>query len=376
MIKDISVEKLDKNKYTPTVIRDKNKKNPTFTGLGSLAVTAMQCCEREPMLNVTVLDLLTAIGPRTIAETVTASKVTDENGNPVLDENGKQKRRFNFLAGFEALRRESSGLFINCILPGVFVIGAAGLLNNPIMGSKSNLIKNWSNKDTLNVIKDYYKGTGADNYAEMLKNIFVDLKGADGKEIDKSLAQIYEADSEEFNRIFSNMAKLADSEKYDKKALNKAIDNIIKKTGISENIKFTKNNPKNSYFSDSLESLFRNTVEILHDAQKAGIDSAEGFSAYIKKAQKLVKWKSIGGMSIVIPLAISAQPINRWITHKTSGKKGAPIYNDDEEIVIKSNDRPNMANFDRSSFPSSRRSNSEKTEDNTIEEKVEENNND
>ena len=338
MISKISVEQIDKNSsYTPKLIRDNVSKAPSFTGLeslGNLAVKAMQHCEAEPMLNVTVLDLTTAIIPRSIIETVAASKVTDENGKPVLNEDGKQKRRFNFMAGFEALRREGSGLLINCILPGVFVIGSAYLLNGPIMGKKANLIHNWADRSTLDLLNNYYRGTGVNNYSEMIKQMFLDIKGADGNIIDKSLAEIYESDANGFNKIFKNLAEFANSESYDKKALNKAIENIIEKTHISENIKFVTNNPKGEYFGNSLDSLMRNTVEVLHDAKKAGIESAEDFSKYIGKAKKLVKFKSWGGMAVILPLAIAAQPINRWITHKTSGKKGAPIYNDDVERVL------------------------------------------
>ena len=343
MISKISVENTENTRYTPTVSsRDNVMKNPTFTGweaLGQLAVKGMQRCEAEPMLNVTILDLVTAIVPRSIIETVAASKVTDENGDPVLDENGKQERKFNIMAGFEALRREGSGLLINCLLPGVFVIGAAHLLNKPIMGSKSNLIHNWADKNTLQVINDFYKGTGVDNYSEMIKNMFLDLKGADGKAIDKSFAEIYKTNPEEFNKMFQALATFADKDKYDKKALNKVISNIIEKTHISESIKFTTNNAKNEYFGNSLDSLMKNTVEILHDAKKAGIETAEDFAKYIEKAKKLAKYKSWGGMAVILPLAIAAQPINRWITHKTSGKKGAPIYNDDEERILTSEEK-------------------------------------
>ena len=354
MITKVSVEKADKKQYTPTVIRDKkaNKSTPSFKGfagleaLGNLAIKGMQRCEAEPMVNVTVLDLLTAIGPRTVVETVAASKVTDDDGNPVYDENGKQKRKFNFLAGFEALRRESSGLFINCLLPGVFVIGAAKLLNNPIMGNKSNLVKNWSDNETLKTINEYYNGKGADKYSEMLKKMFMDLKGADGDIIDKSFAEIYNSTPEnkaEFDKIFENLGKLAEAEKLDKDALKAAVNSLIEKTKISENIKFTTNNPKNSYFGNSLESLMKNTVEVLHDAKNAGIESSEDFAKYIEKAKKLVKWKSLGGLAVILPLAISAQPINRWITHKTAGgRKGAPIYNDEEERVLSKEDKQKL----------------------------------
>lgn len=339
MIQKVSVEKLDKRKYTPSLIKDKRMQNPAFTGLGdaivNVAVKGIQRCEAEPMLNVTVLDLLTAIGPRSVIETVAGSTQKDENGNPILDENGKPKRKFNFLAGLEAFRRESSGLFINCILPGVFVMGSAALMNKSIMGKNSNLIKNWADRDTLETFKSFYQGKGADNYAQMLKNMFLDLKGADGAEIDKAFADIYRKDPKAFDDIFNHLGKMADAQKLDKKAVKRAVANIIDLTHISENIKFTTNNPKNSYFGNTLDSLMKNAVEVLHDAKKAGIESADDFGKYIAKAKKLVKWKSIGGMSIIIPLAISAQPINRWITHKSAGgKKGAPIYNDDKERVL------------------------------------------
>ena len=280
MITKVSVEKTENSRYTPAVIRDKNNAKPAFTGLGALGgwlVKGMQRCEAEPMLNVTVLDLTTAIAPRSIIETVAASKVTDDYGNPVYDENGKQKRKFNFLAGFEALRRESSGLFINCLLPGAFVMGVAKLLNTPIMGAKSNLVKNWADTSTLKTINQYYQGNGAENYSEMIKKIFLDLSGIDGKET-KTFESVYNASSEnkqELDRIFKNLGKLADSNKFDKESLKAAIDGIIEKTHISENIKFTKNNPENKYFGNSLESLLKNTVEVLHDAKKAGIETAE-----------------------------------------------------------------------------------------------------
>ncbi len=337
MIQKVSVEN-SKQKYTPQNKRDVSDRSPSFTGLerlGEWAIKGMQRCEAEPMINVTVLDLATAIIPRTIVETTAASKVKDENGNPVLDENGKQKRKFNFLAGFEALRRESSGLFINCLLPGVFVIGVAKLIGGKIMGKKSNLTKNWADRETLSTINSFYKGTGKDNYSSMIKNMFLDLKGVDGTQIDKAFLEIYNKEPQTFDAIFENLGKMADSEKIDKKVLQKAVDNIIEKTRISENIKFTTNNPQNKYFGNSLDSLLRNTVEVLHDAKNAGITTAEEFAKYITKAQKLVKYKSLGGMAITIPLALAAQPINRWITHKTAGgKKGAPIYNDDKERVL------------------------------------------
>ncbi len=347
MIQKVSVEKLDNKKYAPIMLKEKQGDTPSFTGIGQgfvdLAVRGVQRCEAEPMLNVTVLDLSTAIIPRSIIETVAGSTQKDENGNVIRDENGKSKRKLNFLAGLEAFRRESSGLLINCILPGFFVMGTAALFNRGVMGKGSNLIHNWADRDTLETLKGFYKGKGADNYSEMLKTMFLDLKGADGAEIDKAFTDLYRKDPQAFDDIFKQLGQMADADKLNKKAVSKAVSNIIEKINISENIKFTTNNPKNKYFGNSLEALLKNTVEVLHDTKKAGIESTDDFAKYISKAKNLVKFKSIGGMAITIPLALAAQPINRWITHKSAGgKKGAPIYNDDKERILSKEEKQQL----------------------------------
>ena len=350
MIRRLGVENRQNNTPLKYQLREKNAGNVNFTGLGSALgqafIKGMQRCEAEPMINVSVLDFTTAIIPRSIAETVVASKQTDENGNPVLDEKGKQKRKLNIFAGFEAFRRESSGLLINCLLPGAFVLGAAKLLNGPfhIMGknSKSNLVHNWSDKATLDVLNRYYRGTGTQNYTDMIKHIFMDLKGVDGRAIDTPFANLYKGAPAEFDKLFLDLARYADSEKINKKALESTIKDVIKRTHISENIKFSTHNPHGEYFGNSLESLLRNIVEVLHDAKNAGIDSSDSFSQYIMKAKKLTRLKSHIGMAFVIPLAISAQPINRWITHKIRGKKGAPIYNDEEERHLSADEKAKL----------------------------------
>ena len=88
----------------------KNMSNPNFTGLGDLVLRGIQTCEANPMINVSVLDLSTAILPRTFLETFIGSKKKGENGE-------EQKRKLNIFGGFEAFRREASGLIINCLIP-------------------------------------------------------------------------------------------------------------------------------------------------------------------------------------------------------------------------------------------------------------------
>ena len=109
----------------------KNVSNPNFTGLGDLVLRGIQTCEANPMINVSVLDLSTAILPRTFLETFIGSKKKGENGE-------EQKRKLNIFGGFEAFRREASGLIINCLIPSFIVIGVAKLLNRPVMGGFKN----------------------------------------------------------------------------------------------------------------------------------------------------------------------------------------------------------------------------------------------
>lgn len=320
------------SKYTP-----KLRQQPTFNGgLGRFARNLIQTCEEKPMVNVAVLDCTTAIFPRSILETVIGSKQKDEDGN-VTD------RKFNFLAGFEALRREGSGLIINCLIPGFIVAGAANLLKHPVMGNfkASNLTKSWANSDAINTISDYYTkseaGTKEARVYNTLKSMFTDLEGVDGdisKGGLKRFAEVFANDAEFDARLKSTVDNIL-SDKPQKGYADDLYRYMIEKTGASENLRFS---GKTSFISSNLKHLCASACEILHGANQEGIINSgtehADFSKYVSKAKKLVNAKSIAGLGIVIPLAIAAQPINRWITHKIAGQKGAPIYNDDQERIL------------------------------------------
>lgn len=314
---------------------------PQFSGLGQLALKGIQKCEEKPMINVAVLDLATAIIPRTFFETFIGSKQKDENGN-------KTERKLNILGGFEALRREGSGLLINCIIPSYVVYGAAKLLQRPIMGSfkNSNLTKSWANGDTINQVQTYYqKATGntkEEKIYSTLRTMFDDIEGVDGdirsKDGLKKFKQIFANDTE-YDAVLRKMTQEIISETPQKGFTHEIYNYMVNKSGISENIRF---NGNDKFFSSNLSHLCDSAGEILHGAIKEGLiqdntaaaKELNNLSPYFAKAKKLVNAKSLAGLGIVIPLAIAAQPINRWITHKMSGKKGAPIYNDDEERIL------------------------------------------
>lgn len=180
MIDKISVSR---RQYAPK--KDNNnpqKQQPAFKGMGDLLIRGVQACEREPMWNVTFLDLSTAILPRTFFETFIGSKKKDENGKET------HERQLNIMGGFEAFRRESSGLLINCIIPSFVVAGAASLLQKPIMGdfikNKAGLSWCWANGDSLSKIEKFYKeskgATKEERVFNTLKNTFDNISGVAG----------------------------------------------------------------------------------------------------------------------------------------------------------------------------------------------------
>lgn len=314
-----------KNTLTPSQNTCANSGKVGFRGAESLIIQGLQACERHPMLNVSVLDLSTAIVPRTIIETYSGSTGTDDNG--------KKKRKANVLAGMEAFRREGSGLLINCLIPGFIVAGVAKLLQRPIMGKtfgKTNLSNVWADSQVLDKVSKYYTGAKGVSEHDKVNNAFrsmlSDLYGLDGnaeKGGIKKFSTLIDVDKqakELTDCVFNNGSK-----KDLKKAIKAAYYNIINKTHAGEHIKFTGDK---EYLSTNLQGLVDDSVRVFREFHKEGIKDESAIKNYIARAKKLVKVKSLGGMAIVIPLAISAQPINRWITRKTSGKKGAPIYDE------------------------------------------------
>lgn len=354
MINKVELGSVNSKNRTPNrYVSEQNKGQTSFQGLGAWALKGIQKCEEKPMINVAVLDLATAILPRTFFETFIGSKQKDENGNDT------HERKLNLLGGFEALRREGSGLLINCIIPSYIVWGAAKLLNKPVMGmfNKSNLTKSWANGDTINTVEKYFKNAQGNTKEERiyntLKSMFDDIEGVNGdikKDGLKKFKDIF-ANDKEYENALKEMSKNILSTEPEKGYTTKLYQFMVQKSGISENIRFVSDTAgkDKGFFSSNLSHLCDSAGEILHGANNEGLIkdqiTKEGFDnlgKYFSKAKKLVNAKSLAGLGIIIPLAISAQPINRWITHKLSGRKGAPIYNDDQERILTSEEKKKL----------------------------------
>lgn len=296
MIEKISAKSINKNNSAPG-------SKPQFKGVGEALLTGIQLCETNPMVNVSVLDLSTAIIPRTIIETKT-----------------------NVFAGFEAFRRESSGLIVNCLLPSFIVLGISKMFGKHIMGKNTKMSSCWANEETINKVADYWQkadGEGSLKIKTTIKNLLKDIHAQDGEVlksfnddalVDKSVNLLTQAVNEKNPKEF-------------KKLVKEAFEHISRQTHASENIKIGAKDGK--YFSENLSSVMRDTPKILKELIEN--PKAKDVDWFVKNSKKLLNTKSLLGLSIIIPLAISMQPINRWITSKLSGKKGAPIYKDFKE---------------------------------------------
>lgn len=293
--------------YTKTPANQKqNGSNPSFNGIGEAVLHGIQLCEQNPMLNVSVLDLSTAIIPRSIIET----------------------KESNAFAGMEAFRREGSGLLVNCLLPSFIVLGIAKLLHRPVMKgfTKGNISGSWANEETLGIVQKYLtnaQGTGSAKLENALTSFMNDLSGVDGHNV-KSFKEF---DLKSGIKSVAKASAKSDNKKLSKKLLKKGYEEIANTAHMTENIKLK---GSDKYISKNLKGILEDFVHIHTAIEKEGLKSADDIAKYVSKAKKLVNIKSFAGLSVIIPLAISMQPLNRWITSKRSGQKGAPIYKDYE----------------------------------------------
>lgn len=318
MINKIGVDNTSKINSNNVRQKEQSKQNPNFKGVGAIVLAGIQACERMPMVNVTVIDMLSAILPRTVVESQT-----------------------NWFAGFEAFRRESSGLVVNCLIPSLVTLGIAKCINPAIMPNGVNMSRCWADSSLIDKASDYYKNAGADDKVkESLKNILGNIQGYEGKNSVKFNEVLT---PEEINELANKLAELSRekdvnkslSEKISKwfrvtfkkepkevSKLSEIVKTIVEKTHVADNIKIA--DGKNVVNASSVYSLLSDSVKYFKEFQKSGI----GIDEFAQKSRKLVRAKSLAGLAVILPLAASMQYINRWITGKVSGVKGAPIYDD------------------------------------------------
>ena len=303
MIDKIGLDNTGRINSNPRLNKDGKDSNPNFKGLGAVAIAGIQACERMPMVNVTVIDMLSAILPRTIVESMT-----------------------NWFAGFEAFRRESSGLVVNCLIPSLVTLGIAKCINPAFMPKGVNMSRCWADSSLVDKAAEYYKkATSEDKVMESMKNILGNIEGYEGKKhvvFSKSEALGEEA----INSYAKKLAELTRSNESDRairKQVKQLSNEIIDKVHVAENIKI---GGEKEVKAGSVTSLLEDSVKFFKEYQKTG--NKLSIEEFASKSKSMLKTKSLMGLGVILPLAISMQYINRWITGKLSGVKGAPIYDD------------------------------------------------
>lgn len=300
MINKIGVDNTSRINSNNVRQKEQSKQNPNFKGVGAIALAGIQACERMPMVNVTVIDMLSAILPRTVVESMT-----------------------NWFAGFEAFRRESSGLVVNCLIPSLVTLGIAKCINPAIMPKGANMSRCWADSSLIDKASDYYKNAqSSDKVQESLKNILGNIEGFEGKNKIIFKDALSAEEIEKYSKELADLSRSTDGDRAVRKEIKKLSNKIVEKIHVADNIKIADN--EKIVNASSVNSMLEDSVKYFKEFQKSGI----GIDEFAKKSRKLVKAKSLAGLAVILPLAASMQYINRWITGKVSGVKGAPIYDD------------------------------------------------
>ncbi len=226
-------------------------------------------------------------------------------------------------AAFETCRREFSGLFVNCLMPGLVVMGVAGLLPKTSELKKSGVVTSWANGDSIEKLKGVYKqaqASGAKNVTkDYVERALGSLEGLDGKTWVK---YVDKASNPEYKEAVESITKAITSNGADKKSLLKtAREKLAGLTKAESVLKF------NGKPQANLEETLRDITDLgskFNLAEQKNI-SVDKYSDLLKK---FVNKKSLIGLAIVIGIAVSVQTINRAITRKQFKAEGAPIYKD------------------------------------------------
>ena len=247
-------------------------------------------------------------------------------------------------AALETCRREFSGLFVNCLMPGLVVKALAGILPKDNQLKGTNVVGSWANGDSIEKLKGAYKqaqASGAgDKTRAYVETVLGSLEGLDGKNwvkyADKASEPIYQEAVSNITQAISSSG----SER--KKLLKQAQSKLAGLTKAESILKF------NGTAQSNLEETLRDVVDLggKFESVKNKTLSAAGATAddiiqpeisskvssavdkYGSSLKNFVNKKSLIGMGIVIGIAVSIQTINRAITRKQFKAEGAPIYKD------------------------------------------------
>ncbi len=298
-------------KYTNVNKVKKDKKNTSFKGAGidcvfNVVDKFFGVLDKNPMIQVSFVDTVSTNIPRTLMDLSTG-----------------------LAAAFETCRREFSGLFVNCLMPGLIVKGIASILPKSKEIAGTDVAASWANGASTERFKEIYKSVQdsdtvnkAKEYAE---KVLGSIEGLDGKNwvryADKSSAPKYKEAVEEIVKATSVNGK-------SRKMLLKDAQSKIAEVTKAENI-LRFNGVKQSNLEETLRDmtdLYTKFETVKNNSPKGAVKDA--IDKYSSSLINFVNKKSIIGMILVIGIAVSIQTINRAITRKQFKAAGAPIYKD------------------------------------------------
>ena len=247
-------------------------------------------------------------------------------------------------AALETCRREFSGLFVNCLMPGLVVKALAGILPKDNQLKGTNVVGSWANGDSIEKLKGAYKNAQASGAADKtrayVETVLGSLEGLDGKNWVKYADK---ASEPTYKEAVSNITQAISSSGTErKKLLKQAQSKLAELTKAESILKF------NGTAQSNLEETLRDVVDLgsKFESVKNKTLSSIGATAddivkpeislkvlnavdkYGSSLKNFVNKKSLIGMGIVIGIAVSIQTINRAITRKQFKAEGAPIYKD------------------------------------------------
>ena len=292
---------INKRKITHiTQPKEKSFKGGIVDGAFNVLDKAFSILDKNAMIQVSFVDTVSTNIPRTLVDLKTG-----------------------LAAAFETCRREFSGLFVNCLMPGLLVKALATVLPRSKELKGTHPAQSWANGAVIDKLKEIYTNIPAQSYEgktkEFVKKSLEAIEGLDGttwvKYADK-------AEMPEFKEAAENIVQAISKTGRERKTLLKSAKTKLADITRAENIlKF------NGSAQANLEETLRDITDMgarFSNAEKNNIP----IEKYAQSLKKFVNKKSLIGMALVIGIAVSVQTINRAITRKQFKAEGAPIYKD------------------------------------------------
>lgn len=248
-------------------------------------------------------------------------------------------------AALETMRREFSGLIVNCLIPGFIVQGVSKVLPKAPELAGKNVSGSWAKGAVIDRLKDVYnKAQASPAKNKTCAYVAESLKALEGLNGSEWVSYAKYSNEPAFKEAVGLVTKsISKSPKERKQLLASAQEKLAGLTKAENILKF--NGQPQANLGETLRDIADmgaqfNSVKksALTAAGKKARDKAitsefatqvtGAVDKYSDSLKGHVKAKSALGLLLVMGLAVSVQKINRAITRKQFNAEGAPIYKD------------------------------------------------